>query len=89
MTDCVECKNLNRVFESELSKYRRALSAVLYRISTKFAARQQVDMERAKDDLEEHLLTCPSPSRMPSNLPVSRVHENRIRLMQIVPSTRQ
>jgi hypothetical protein len=37
---------------------------VLYRISTEFAAKQQVDMERAKNDVEEHLLTCPFAARV-------------------------
>jgi hypothetical protein len=60
MTNCLECEHLNRVYESKLTRYLAARSAVLYRISTKFAAKQQVDMERAKNDMEEHLSTCPS-----------------------------
>jgi hypothetical protein len=60
MTNCLESENLNRVYESKLTKYLPARSAVLYRISTEFAAKQQVDMERAKNDMEEHLLICPS-----------------------------
>ena len=59
MTICPECENLIRTFESKESKYRAARSAVLYRISTEFAARQQVDMERARNDKEEHMLICP------------------------------
>jgi hypothetical protein len=35
-----------------------ARSAAFYRISTEFAAKRQVDMERAKNDMEEHLLIC-------------------------------
>jgi hypothetical protein len=58
MTNCLECKNLNRVFKSELTKYLVARSAAFYRISTEFAAKRQVDMERAKNDMEEHLLIC-------------------------------
>jgi hypothetical protein len=63
MTNCLECQNLSRVYESKLTRYLAARSAVLYRISTEFAAKQQVDMERAKNDMEDHLLTCPSPLR--------------------------
>lgn len=59
MTNCLECKNLNRVYGSKLAKYHAARSAVLCRINTEFAAKQQVDMERAKNDMEEHLLACP------------------------------
>ncbi len=58
MTSCRECQNLNRVFEFKLTEYLAARSAVLYRISTEFAARQQVEMERAKNDMEEHLSIC-------------------------------
>jgi len=58
MTRCSECESLNRVFESKLTEYLAARSAVLYRISTEFAARQQVDMERAKSDMEDHMSIC-------------------------------
>ncbi len=58
MKNCPECESLNQVFESKLAGYVAARSAVLYRISTEFAAKQQVDMERAKNDMEEHLSTC-------------------------------
>jgi hypothetical protein len=58
MKNCPECESLNQVFESKLTGYLAARSAVLYQISTEFAAKQQVDMERAKNDMEEHLSTC-------------------------------
>jgi hypothetical protein len=58
MTNCLVCQNLNRVYESKRAKYLAARSAVLHRICNEFAARQQVDMERAKNDMEEHLWTC-------------------------------
>lgn len=58
MTKCLECKNLKRVYEFKLTRYLAARSAVLYRISTEFAAKQQVDMERARNDMEEHLSVC-------------------------------
>jgi len=59
MTICQECENLLRAFECLEIRYRVARSAVLYRISTEFAAKQQVDMERARYDMEEHMLICP------------------------------
>jgi hypothetical protein len=64
MTSCPECENLNRIFESKRTEYRAARSAVLYRISTEFAAKQQVDMERAKSDMEEHLSSCSSATKL-------------------------
>jgi hypothetical protein len=60
MTSCLKCKNLNQIFRSKLAQYRAARSATLYRISTKFAAIQLVDMERARNEREEHWLICPS-----------------------------
>jgi len=64
MTICPECDNLIRAFDSKVSKYLAARSAVFYRISTEFAAKQQVDMERAKNDKEEHLLICPFAAKV-------------------------
>ena len=70
MTNCLECKNLTRVFESKLATYLAARSAALYRISTAFAAQQQVDMERAKNDVEEHLLICSFATKVRCLTPV-------------------
>ncbi len=53
--DCLECKNLEEVFESRVSKYIEARSAAYYRVSTELAAKKNVDMERARNDLEEHI----------------------------------
>ena len=57
---CLECKNLEEAFESRLSKYIEARSAAYYRVSTELAAKKNVDMERARNDLEEHQLICVS-----------------------------
>jgi hypothetical protein len=58
--DCLECKKLVEAFESRLSQYIEARSAAYYRVSTELAAKKNVDMERAKSDLEEHQLVCVS-----------------------------
>jgi hypothetical protein len=58
VTNCLKCENLNRVYESRLTRYLAARSAAFYRISTEFAAKQQVDMERARNDMEDHLSVC-------------------------------
>ena len=75
--DCLICKDLERAFESRRSKYIEARSAY-FRVSTELAAYKNVDMERAKSDLEEHQLVCvsvaevrqsgPSSSRLDSTL---------------------
>jgi hypothetical protein len=58
--NCLECKNLKEAFESRLSKYIEARSAAYYRVSTELAAKKNVDMERAKSELEEHQSLCVS-----------------------------
>ena len=55
---CSICKDLERVFEYRRGKYLEARSAAYYRVSTELAAYKNVDMERAKCDLEEHQLVC-------------------------------
>lgn len=55
---CLICKDLERAFELRRSTYIEALSAAYYRVSTQLAAHKNVDMERAKNDLEEHQLVC-------------------------------
>ena len=58
--DCLECKNLNGDLEFKLSEYAEARSSAYYRVSTEFAAKKNVDMERARYDLEEHRAVCAS-----------------------------
>ena len=72
--DCLMCKDLERAFEYRRSQYIEARSAAYYRVSTELAAYKNVDMERAKSDLQEHLLVCvsaasgPGASRLDSTL---------------------
>ena len=56
--DCPTCKDLERAFEARLGSYIAARSAAYYRASTELAAYKNVEMERAKSDLEEHQLVC-------------------------------
>jgi len=59
--DCSVCNDLKKVLESRRRDYSDSRSAAYYRVSTQLAAHKNVDMERAKSDLEEHRLTCVSP----------------------------
>jgi hypothetical protein len=43
---------------SRLSKYAAACSAAYYQVSTELAASKNVEMERAKSELEEHRFVC-------------------------------
>ncbi len=62
--DCSICNDLERAFESRRSKYVEARSAAYYRVSTELAANKNVDMERARDDFEEHQLVCLSAAKV-------------------------
>jgi hypothetical protein len=57
-TQCPICKDLEAACESRLSDYAEARSAAYYRISTELAAYKNVEMERARSELEEHRLVC-------------------------------
>jgi hypothetical protein len=57
-TPCLICENLEAACESRLSEYAEARSAAYYRVSTELAAYKNVEMERAKSELEEHRLVC-------------------------------
>lgn len=56
--ECLTCKNLERALESRHSEYVEARSSAYYQVTTEFVAHKNVDKERAKSDLEEHLLEC-------------------------------
>jgi hypothetical protein len=73
--NCIQCEDLRRTFESAHIKYVAARSAEFYQVSTEIAAKKQVDMERARIDLQEHQATC---SRLGADNPFrtfSRFHD--------------
>jgi hypothetical protein len=61
--DCLECKNLEEAFESRRSRYIEARSAAFYRVSTELAAKKNVDMERARNDLNPGTAATADPPR--------------------------
>lgn len=52
------CKELGRRLQIELTEYTDARASVYYQVTKKFAARKNVDMERARVEFEEHRRTC-------------------------------
>jgi hypothetical protein len=68
---CSICDYLERTYETVLAEYVEARSSVRYRMSTQLAAQKNVDMERARYELEDHRRICTSSSVMPRLL-VSR-----------------
>jgi hypothetical protein len=56
--NCLECAALDRTLKAALAEYIEARSEAFYRVSTEFAAKKQVDMERAKASKQDHELVC-------------------------------
>ena len=56
--NCLVCRELTRVLDTADTGYKTALAAPFYLVSTEIAARMQVDMERARIALSEHLSSC-------------------------------
>jgi hypothetical protein len=75
--DCLECKNLQKAFESRVGQYIEARSALYYRVSTELAAKKKVDMERARNNLEQHRFLCASgaDARLPGLSPADPLRE--------------
>ena len=67
--DCPNCRDLARAFEAGLSQYIEARSSACYQVSKRLAAKKNVDMERAKSELEEHRFVCTSAIRVLALLP--------------------
>jgi hypothetical protein len=57
-TNCRICKDLEELCESKLTEYVEARSDAYYQVSTELAAYKNVEMERAKSELEEHRFVC-------------------------------
>lgn len=55
---CPICGNLQRDYENKLGEYLAARASAVYGMSRKFAAKKNVEMERARYELEEHQIAC-------------------------------
>jgi hypothetical protein len=66
---CPRCRDLERAYEAGLNEYVEARSSACSRVCTKLAARKNVEMERARYELEEHRFVCVSAVRVVALLP--------------------
>jgi len=66
---CLLCENLERAFEARRSEYLESGSLAYYRVSKKFAAYKNVEMERARIELQEHQSVCVSAANLSARLP--------------------
>jgi len=58
---CSRCRDFERALENRASEYHQACANETYgRISTRFVAYSNVEMERARSELELHLSVCAS-----------------------------
>jgi hypothetical protein len=80
---CLTCRNLEVAFEAKRSEYIEAASGAFYRVSKRFAAYVNVEMERAKAELEEHRMVCLSAvmesAYQPAVAPLGLPQQHRIR----------
>jgi hypothetical protein len=60
---CIVCRNLEDAYEAAFGEYVEARSSAGYRMSTKLAGQKNVEMERARYELEEHRTVCVSTAR--------------------------
>jgi hypothetical protein len=56
--ECLICSELKRNYDAALGEYVEARSSASYQISKRFAAVKNVDMERARYELQEHRARC-------------------------------
>lgn len=63
---CLVCQNLERIFKARQQEYIEACSTAYHRVSTKLAAYKNVDMERARNEFEEHQRVCVSTLNDPA-----------------------
>ena len=56
--DCPVCETLKRTYEAWRGKYNAARTGVYHLVCTKLVASTYVEMERAKNDLEDHCQKC-------------------------------
>ncbi len=71
---CPICGDLQRDYENKLSEYIAARSSASYGLSTKLAAQKNVEMERARYELEEHRIVCAPALRSFALVQVRSVH---------------
>ena len=56
--DCPRCQNLEQALQIRRAEYSEALASVYYRVNRRLAAYKSVELERARNELEEHRLAC-------------------------------
>ena len=79
--NCQICRDLERIYEAALSEYTEARSSAFFQVCLDVAAQKNVDMERARYELEEHRLVCVSAGKTVAPLPERGMSTNLKQLM--------
>ncbi len=68
---CRLCENLERALATTQTEYLEASSLAYHLVSKKFAAYKNVEMERARAELQEHRTVCPAAMLASQSIPAS------------------
>ena len=63
---CIRCENQERALEARQREYIAALDSAYYRVSRKLVAYIRVELENARNELEEHRSVCTSAVTQPT-----------------------
>jgi hypothetical protein len=74
--DCPVCRGLKRAYEAAVSEYMETRSSACFRVCLDLAARKNVEMERARYELEEHRRGCVSAAKAVALPPKQGVSTN-------------
>lgn len=55
---CLICRSLELAFETQRNRYLEASSLACNQVTTRLAAYWNVEMERARNDLDDHRAVC-------------------------------
>jgi len=66
---CLLCENLERAFEARQKEYFESATLACYHVSRKFAAYKNVEMERARIELQEHEAICVVAANQAGHMP--------------------
>jgi hypothetical protein len=75
---CVLCENLQRTFEARQREYIESGSLAYYQVSKKFAAYKNVEMERARIELQEHQAECLAALSLSARIPAAALLRPRL-----------
>jgi hypothetical protein len=66
---CSTCTNLERAYIARQGEFIEACASASYKVCTRLAAQKNVEMERARQEMEDHRSVCLIASQIPAHLP--------------------